>query len=48
VTESEAEAHALVKRHLERSVPGAEVLVLNRNNSQNRLEASTPLRRGRR
>ncbi len=43
VTESELEAHALVKRHLERSLPGADVVVLNRNNSQNRLEATTPI-----
>jgi diguanylate cyclase (GGDEF)-like protein len=43
VTESEAEAHALVKRHLERTVAGADVLVLNRNNSHNRLEPTTPL-----
>ena len=41
VTESENEAHALVKRHLERSLPGAQIVVLNRNNSQNRLEAAT-------
>ena len=43
VTESENEAHALVKRHLERSLPGSDVVVLNRNNSQNRLEATTPV-----
>jgi diguanylate cyclase (GGDEF)-like protein len=43
VTESESEAHALVKRHLERSLAGAEIVVLNRNNSQNRLEAATPV-----
>ena len=43
VTESEAEAHALVKRHLERSLPTSQIVVLNRNNSQNRLEAATPL-----
>lgn len=41
VTENEGEAHALVKRHLERSLPGAEIVVLNRNNSQDRLEAAT-------
>jgi diguanylate cyclase (GGDEF)-like protein len=41
VTESEAEAHAIVKRHLERTLPSAEIVVLNRNNSQNRLEAAT-------
>jgi diguanylate cyclase (GGDEF)-like protein len=43
VTRSEGEAHALVKRHLERSVPGSGVVVLNCNNSANRLEAATPL-----
>ena len=43
VTETEAEAHALVKRHLERSLGGAEIVVVNRNNSQNRLEAATPI-----
>ncbi len=43
VTENEAEAHALVKRHLERSLVDAEIVVLNRNNSQNRLEAATPI-----
>ncbi|HXH89022.1 MAG TPA: diguanylate cyclase, partial [Gaiellaceae bacterium] len=46
VTETEAEAHALVKRHLERSLSGADVVVLNRNNSQNRLEATTPVAEG--
>jgi diguanylate cyclase (GGDEF)-like protein len=43
VTRSEGEAHALLKRHLERSVPGSGVVVLNRNNSANRLEATTPV-----
>jgi diguanylate cyclase (GGDEF)-like protein len=43
VTRSEAEAHALLKRQLERSVPGSAVVVLNRNNSANRLEATTPV-----
>ena len=43
VTENESEAHALVKRHLERSLDGSEIVVLNRNNSQNRLEAATPV-----
>src|SRR5918992_1472781 len=43
ITESELEAHAVVKRHLERSLDGADVVVLNRNNSQNRLEATTPI-----
>ena len=43
VTETETEAHALVKRHLERTLPSSDVVVLNRNNSQNRLEATTPV-----
>jgi diguanylate cyclase (GGDEF)-like protein len=43
VTENEREAHALLKRHLERSLTGSDVVVLNRNNSQNRLEAATPV-----
>jgi diguanylate cyclase (GGDEF)-like protein len=43
VTENENEAHALLKRHLERSLAGSEIVVLNRNNSQNRLEAATPV-----
>jgi diguanylate cyclase (GGDEF)-like protein len=43
VTESEAEAHMLVQRHLERSLSGSRIVVLNRNNSQNRLEAATPV-----
>lgn len=43
ITETEVEAHALVKRHLERSVRGGTVLVLNRNNSHDRLEPATPV-----
>jgi len=43
VTESEDEAHLLLKRHLERSVPRSLVVVLNRNNSDDRLEARTPV-----
>jgi diguanylate cyclase (GGDEF)-like protein len=35
---SEAEAHGLLQRHLERSLPGTTATVLNRNNSENRLE----------
>ncbi len=37
----EQEAHHVLKRHLERTVAGAHVTVLKRNNSDNRLEAST-------
>jgi diguanylate cyclase (GGDEF)-like protein len=40
-TASEEEAHGLLKRHIERSLPGAAVTVLTRNNSGNRLEAAT-------
>ena len=43
MTENEGEAHALVKRHLERSLGRSEIVVLNRNNSQNRLDAATPV-----
>jgi diguanylate cyclase (GGDEF)-like protein len=41
VMRDEAEAHQLVAQHLERSIPGSEVAVLNRNNSDNRLTAAT-------
>jgi diguanylate cyclase (GGDEF)-like protein len=43
VTESEEEAHGLLKRHLERSIAGSSVVVLNRNNSADRLSATTAL-----
>jgi diguanylate cyclase (GGDEF)-like protein len=43
VTRREPEANRLIKRHLERSIPGAVVAVLNRNNSDNRLEVMTEL-----
>ena len=46
VTEGEQEAHGLLKRHLERSIPDCTVLVLSRNNSHDRLEASTPIAPG--
>ena len=39
----EAEAHQLLQRHLERTLPATEAVVLNRNNSADRLEAVTPL-----
>jgi diguanylate cyclase (GGDEF)-like protein len=41
VVDNESDAHLLLKRHLERSVPGARATVLNRNNSDNRLEPTT-------
>jgi diguanylate cyclase (GGDEF)-like protein len=43
VTETEQETHELLKRHLERAIPGTNATVLNRNNSADRLEAMTPL-----
>jgi len=43
VTEDEDEADNLLKRHLERSLPGATAVVLKRNNSADRLQASTPV-----
>jgi diguanylate cyclase (GGDEF)-like protein len=42
VTQDEDEAHQLLKRHLERSIPGTVTTILNRNNSANRLQATTP------
>ena len=38
----EEEAHLLLKRHVEREIPGADATILNRNNSDNRLDATTP------
>ena len=43
IMRNETEAYALLKRHLERSIEGAEVIVLNRNNSDNRLEPASSL-----
>src|SRR5439155_24543623 len=43
VTRSESEAYELLKRHLERSIEEGKVVVFNRNNSDNRLEARTTL-----
>ena len=39
----EDEAHQLLQRHLERTLPATSATVLNRNNSADRLEAVTPL-----
>jgi diguanylate cyclase (GGDEF)-like protein len=44
--DSEDEAHELVQRHLERSLPGARATVLTRNNSDNRLQPATELEVG--
>jgi diguanylate cyclase (GGDEF)-like protein len=41
ISESEDEAHDVLRRHLERSVRGSEVILLKRNNSANRLEQVT-------
>ncbi len=46
LTENEPEAHRMLRRHLERSIGGSEVVILNRNNSQDRLEAVTELPAG--
>jgi diguanylate cyclase (GGDEF)-like protein len=46
VTETEQDAHELLKRHLERAIPGSDATVLNRNNSADRLEAMTALAPG--
>jgi diguanylate cyclase (GGDEF)-like protein len=43
LAETEEEAHDLLKRHVERSAQGSSVVVLNRNNSADRLEAKTVL-----
>jgi methyl-accepting chemotaxis protein len=43
VSETEEESYGLLKRHLERSIPRSAVVVLNRNNSADRLEATTEL-----
>lgn len=41
VSETEEESYGLLKRHIERSIPQSTVVVLNRNNSADRLEATT-------
>jgi len=46
ITRDENEAYTLLKRHLERSLEGSEVLVLNRNNSDDALESTTELPAG--
>ena len=46
ITRDEDEAYGLLKRHLERSVEGCAVAVLNRNNSNDRLEVMTELPAG--
>lgn len=41
LADNETEAHELLRRHLERCVAGSQVVVLNRNNSADRLEPAT-------
>ena len=43
VTDREEIAHDLLRRQVERSIAASSVTVLNRNNSENRLEATTAL-----
>jgi diguanylate cyclase (GGDEF)-like protein len=43
IANGEDEAHQLLQRHLERTLPATAAVVLNRNNSADRLEAVTPL-----
>ena len=43
IMRDEAEAHALVRHHLEREIDGATTTVLVRNNSDDRLVAATPV-----
>ncbi|HEV2786996.1 MAG TPA: HAMP domain-containing protein, partial [Solirubrobacteraceae bacterium] len=46
VAEGEEEAHLVLRAHLQRSIPSSSVVVLNRNNSADRLEARTPVEPG--
>jgi diguanylate cyclase (GGDEF)-like protein len=41
--DSEEDTHSLLKRHLEQSLPASDVVVLQRNNSADRLEPATPI-----
>ncbi len=43
IMRDESEAHQLVKEHLERTIDGVDVAILNRNNSDNRLYAATTI-----
>jgi diguanylate cyclase (GGDEF)-like protein len=43
LTESEDEAHNLLKRQIERLIPASDVVMLNRNNSADRLQATTEI-----
>jgi diguanylate cyclase (GGDEF)-like protein len=46
VADSEEEAHLVLRAHLERSIDDSAVVVLNRNNSADRIEARTPVQPG--
>ena len=46
IANDEDEAHLLLQHHLERTLAATRAVVLNRNNSADRLEAVTPLPRG--
>ncbi len=46
IVDDEAEAHEVLKRHIELASPGDHVTVLSRNNSDNRLEAATAVEPG--
>lgn len=46
IASDEDEAHRLLQSHLERTLPATSAVVLNRNNSADRLEAVTPLPSG--
>jgi len=46
IASDENEANQLLQRHLERSLPLTTAVVLNRNNSADRLESATPLPSG--
>src|SRR6202034_3071016 len=46
VADSAEVARGLLKRQIERSISGSDVVVLNRNNSDDRLEAATTLDEG--
>lgn len=43
VSESQGEAHLVLAQHLERTIPDSNVIVLNRNNSADRLEPNETL-----
>src|SRR3954468_5414259 len=47
VSESQSEAHRLIARHLEATIPDSTAVALNRNNSADRLEPTIPLEPGR-